>query len=186
MRASDRFDISAVLDFWFEDLSSDAWFAKDDAVDAAVAARLRHMHERAAAGEFDGWAETADGALALVLLLDQVPRNLYRNDPQAFATDGKALAVARDAVDRGLDRDLDEKQRSFLYMPFQHCEDLAVQEESLSLFSERIGDEKARRFARRHHEIIARFGRFPHRNAVLGRKTTPEEAAFLEEPESSF
>jgi len=181
----------AVLEFWFGPrpfAPRAVWFEKDAGFDRACAG-FTDDQARAAAGAYDDWAETAEGALALVLLLDQFPRNLFRGTPRAYASDAKAREIARRALAAGFDRQLPVVQRVFLYMPFQHSEDLADQEESRRLFAvatdhpqhaENLG------YAERHYEIIARFGRFPHRNAVLGRATTPEEAAFLKEPNSSF
>ena len=130
--------------------------------------------------------EDVDGCIALCVLLDQVPRNMFRNDPRAFATDGKARAVSDHAVANGFDLECTTDERIFLYLPFEHHEDMASQDRSVALFTERVGDGTTVRYARRHREIIQRFGRFPHRNAILGRASTPEEEAFLTEPDSSF
>ena len=182
----------AILDYWFG--APDApdygqfrafWFEKSPEVDAEMAARFAEASAEAAAGGLDGWAATPRGALALVVLLDQVPRNIFRDTPAAFATDARALDVAKTAIRDGLDTALNPVERLFLYMPFQHAEDLVEQERSLALY-DRLGLDSATEYAARHHEIIARFGRFPHRNAILGRDTTPEEAEFLTEPNSSF
>lgn len=175
----------AVLDFWFSPTSRGNWFERSDAFDAAVAERLGPLHDKAAAGALDGWAESPSGLLALVILLDQVPRNIHRGTPQAFASDAKALALARLAVDRGLDAEFDEDGRLFLYLPLEHSESLADQERSVALFRA-LGHAEYLDYAIRHRDVIARFGRFPHRNAVLGRDSTAEELAFLEEPGSSF
>jgi uncharacterized protein (DUF924 family) len=177
-----------VLDFWFGPAPGqkrDVWFKRDPVFDSLIRARFLELHGRAAAGMCDAMAADAKGSLALIVVLDQFSRNLYRDSPQAFACDGRALALARQALDRGFDRGLPDVERVFFYLPFEHCEDLAVQAESVALFAT-IPDERTQRFARRHQEIIERFGRFPHRNAVLGRDTTPEEHAFLQEPDSSF
>jgi len=185
-----------VLAFWFGRPGDETygqarkvWFVKDEAFDAACRARFLATHEAAALGALDGWAADAAGALALVLALNQFPRNIFRDHPRAFATDRAALAVAERAIARGLDKDLPPFQRTFLYMPFQHAEDLAIQRRSVALFATMADTEsggKSLDYARRHLEIVERFGRFPHRNAVLGRATTPEETAFLKEPGSSF
>jgi uncharacterized protein (DUF924 family) len=182
----------SVLDFWFGAPGSpehgtfrDIWFEKSDAFDAEVRARFAALYDQAKAGELDGWAADPKGALALILLLDQVPRNIHRGSPAAFATDARALDVAKQALRDGHDTALAPVERLFLYMPFQHSEEVVDQERSLALY-ERLGIEGAQKSAHRHHEIVARFGRFPHRNAVLGRETTEEEAAFLLEPDSSF
>jgi uncharacterized protein (DUF924 family) len=138
------------------------------------------------AGELDAWAAGARGALALVILLDQVPRNLSRGDPRAFAGDAKALAVTKDALGRGLDRELSQAERMFLHLPLEHCEDLRDQELCVELMGRLDENPKWRDYALRHRDIIKRFGRFPHRNAALGRESTAEEEAFLQEPGSSF
>ncbi|MDB5457559.1 MAG: hypothetical protein JWP92_3144 [Caulobacter sp.] len=172
-----------VLQVWTA-AGPDAWFGKDDAFDARLRQRFEAAHHAAARGEHDAWAETPDGALALLLLLDQIPRNLYRGSGHAFATDGKARAVARAAVAAGFDRLVAPDLRLFVYLPFEHSESLADQDQGVSLF-ERLqidtGDAESLKWALGHREIIARFGRFPHRNAALGRTTTPAEQAFLDE-----
>ncbi len=178
-------DDRGVLDFWFDAETKPHWFKQSDAFDQAVAERLGPLCAQARAGEIDGWAVQPDGLLALVILLDQVPRNLFRGTPEAFATDGKALALARLAVDQRMDRDLGVDQRAFLYLPFEHAEDLADQERAVALFRE-LGNETYLDFAIRHRDVIARFGRFPHRNAILGRESSAAERQFLETPGSSF
>ncbi|MCB1883928.1 MAG: DUF924 domain-containing protein [Geminicoccaceae bacterium] len=178
-------DAKDVLDFWLGDDVKAKWFEKDAALDGAIGARFGGAVEAAGRGDLDAWAETAEGALALLILLDQFPRNLFRNQPRAFAFDAKARAVARRAVARGLDRALPPDVRHFVYLPFEHSEDLADQDWSLALF-EALGDAAYLDFAHRHRVIVARFGRFPHRNRALGRASTAEEAAFLEEPGSGF
>lgn len=167
-----------VLDFWRE-AGPARWFRKDDAFDEAFRRRFLGQHEAAARGELDGWAGDAQGALALILLLDQFPRNAFRGTPRMFATDAKARAVARAAVETGFDQAVEPLLRGFLYLPFMHSEELADHELSVAL-NRPLGGE-SQRFAEHHRGIIARFGRFPHRNAVLGRSTTPEEQAFLDE-----
>ena len=174
-----------VLRFWFggEDEPREAWFRKDEEFDREIRDRFEGLYEDAASGALDGWRESAEGALALVIALDQFPRNMFRGDPRSYATDEKARETARYAVDRAFDRELPPVRRTFLYMPFMHSEDLEDQRRSVALFE---GTGEAERYAVRHKEIVERFGRFPHRNAVLGRTTTPEEAEFLKEPGSSF
>lgn len=174
-----------VLDFWFDPANQPHWFKKSVAFDKAVRERLGGAHEAAAAGRLDDWRATPEGALALVVLLDQVPRNIHRGTPRAFATDPAALAVAKAAIDKGFDRDLGRDQKLLLYLPLEHSEALADQERSVVLFSA-MGSAKHTDYAVRHRDIIARFGRFPHRNAILGRASTDEELRFLEEPGSSF
>jgi len=177
---------ATVLDFWFgPGMGMQQWFEVDPAFDARVRETLGPLGARAAAGELDGWTDRAEGALALVLLLDQFPRNAHRGTPAAWAQDARARAAARRALHAGHDLAFDRPQRLFLYLPFEHSEELADQFLSEALFGT-FGDEDLRFYARRHREIVERFGRFPHRNQVLGRTTTAEEARFLEEPHSSF
>ncbi|NWG46178.1 MAG: DUF924 domain-containing protein [Alphaproteobacteria bacterium] len=175
----------ALLAFWFEELDESQWWVQDGALDAEIARRFGAAHDAAATGALDGWAEDPRGALALVLLLDQFPRNLFRDSPRAFATDGMAVAVARGAIEAGRDRALSPRERGMLYMPLMHAEDRALQAECVRLF-EGLGREDQLGFARRHKIVIDRFGRFPHRNPVLGRATTAEEAAFLAEHPAGF
>ena len=174
-----------VLDFWFDPENQPFWFKKSVTFDESVRDRLGEAHEAAAAGRLEAWRETPEGALALVILLDQVPRNIHRDTPRAFATDPAALAVARAAVEAGFDGDLERDQKLFLYLPFEHSEDLADQERSIALFSA-MGSARHTDYAVRHRDIIARFGRFPHRNTILNRPSTPQEAEFLTKPGSSF
>ncbi len=168
-----------VIGFWCDALGPDAWFQRADATDRLVRERLARAHDLAAAGTLDAWAETPQGALALVILFDQVPRNLFRDDARAYATDARARAVARRAIARGDDAAHDDMRRLLLLLPFEHSEALADQEWSVALFEARVDNPVWRDYAWRHHAQIARFGRFPHRNAVLGRDSTPEEQAFL-------
>jgi len=179
-------EIARVLGFWFGDLQPEDYWTRNDALDKRIRDEFGALFERAAAGELDGWQETPDGVLALVIVLDQFPRNMFRDDPRTWATDQKALAIAERAIERGLDLKLPNDRCMFLYMPFEHSEDLMVQERSVEIFKRLELDENTYGFVVRHHEIIERFGRFPHRNAVLGRESTPEEIAFLKEPNSSF
>jgi len=185
-----------VLDFWFgrEDEPGygefrEAWFRKDDGFDREVRERFGSLYERAAAGELDGWRDDARSCLALVICLDQFPRNMFRGDGRTHATDAKAVDTARYAVERALDRELPPFQRMFVYMPFMHSENLEDQRRSVELFgrlAEKPGAPDVTSYAVGHMELVERFGRFPHRNVILGRETTPEEAEFLEKPGSSF
>lgn len=167
----------AVVRFW-RDAGPERWFAKSDAFDNQCRG-LEAAHHAAARGEFAAWEASAEGALALALLLDQIPRNIFRGSAHAFATDGLARAVVSRAVAAGHDTATPMPLRIFFYMPFEHAEDLAAQERGVALM-EAAGDDEYAKYARLHRDIIARFGRFPHRNAALGRTTTAEEQAFLD------
>lgn len=178
-------DIAAVLAFWFEELRPEQWFKKDPELDETVRARFLPLYERLAAGLPPHWRATPEGCLAAVIVLDQFPRNLFRDDPRAYATDAAALATAEHAIERGFDQALNPARKQFLYTPLQHSEDADVQARSVRLLAT-IDEPEALEYAKRHKAIIDRFGRFPHRNAILGRASTAEERAFLEEPDSSF
>jgi uncharacterized protein (DUF924 family) len=179
-------DAKAVLNFWFNDTTPSQWFTKDPAFDALLRQRFLELTNRATAGELDPWSETPQNALALLLLLDQFPRQLWRNNAKAFAGDPQALALSLQALDRGwVEAEPAQARRQFWLMPLMHSEELAVQEASLPLFSQFV-DERTADFARRHRDVIARFGRFPHRNAALGRQSSAAELAFLQTPGSGF
>jgi uncharacterized protein (DUF924 family) len=174
---------SDIVDFW-RAAGPKRWFSKDARFDAAIRLKFEATHHAAARGEYDGWIETAEGALALLILLDQFPRNHYRASPHAYATDPLARKAAREAIRLGHDQAVEPAMRTFFYLPFEHSEDLADQDRSVALCeaeARRTGDENDLKWARNHRDIIARFGRFPHRNRALGRETTPEEQAFLDE-----
>jgi uncharacterized protein (DUF924 family) len=186
-----------VLAFWFGDPGSanhgrplEKWFRKDAEFDRQIGERYGALIEDALAGELQGWAREPASALAQIIVLDQFTRNAFRDSPRAFAGDARALAAARALVASGGDETLLPVQRSFAYLPFEHAEDLGAQNEGVQLHARlatvapEMGD--ALEWARRHQTIIARFGRFPHRNAVLGRASTPEELTFLEQPGSRF
>lgn len=185
-----------VLTFWFGTEGDPGygefrseWFQKDDAFDREVTDRFGDLYEQAAAGELDHWREEAEGCLALVIALDQFPRNMFRGDAKTHATDGKALDAAKYAIERALDRELPALQRMFLYMPFMHAESVEDQQRSVELFeglANEPGGPDVVEYAVGHRDIVERFGRFPHRNALLGRETTPEEAEFLTQPGSSY
>ena len=184
MRSREK-GIRQVLDFWCAEGREEQWFVRSDRFDAEVAEALGPWHRSAREGRLESWRTSAEGTLALVLLLDQVPRHLHRGSAEAFACDAQARELTRAAIKASLDRELTSAQRFFLYLPLEHSEDLADQEKSVALFSA-LGDVEGIRYAILHRDIIARFGRFPHRNTALGRKTTPEEAEFLKQPNSSF
>jgi uncharacterized protein (DUF924 family) len=185
-------DYRAVLDFWFGSdpgASRREWFRKDEAFDTRIRETFGALHGQAAAGGLVEWEREPEPALALVVVLDQFSRNLYRNDARAFAQDGRALRLATQMVERGWDRGLLPVHRQFVYLPFEHAEDMAAQERSMALFGalEEYPETKGLvEWAGKHLEIVRRFGRFPHRNAALGRASTPEELAFLREAGSGF
>ena len=174
-------DHQHLLEFWFDPATRAKWFDPDPEFDAELRARFEKHHRKAVSGELDDWANTPRGCLALVILLDQVPRNIYRDDARAYASDAQALTLARRAIEQGLDRSLSQVERLFLYMPFEHSEDLADQERSVGLMATLDENPGWLDYARKHRDVIARFGRFPHRNAVLGRASRPEEERFLAE-----
>jgi uncharacterized protein (DUF924 family) len=193
-----------VLRFWFGELSADGladeahakrWWLHDPAFDAQVRERFAALYAAVTVGEHESWLESARGALAYVIVLDQFSRNLFRESPQAFAQDARARGAALSAIDRGFDRHLALDERGFLYMPLMHSEELAQQDRCVALFTafrdELEGDARERvagslDFAERHRAIVQRFGRFPHRNHALGRSSTEEELQFLKQPGSSF
>ena len=185
-----------VLDFWFGAPASaefgkrrEVWFKKSEVFDQGVRKRFLPLYELAADGRLAAWDHAPRTLLALTIVCDQFPRNMFRDDPRAYATDGAALAAAQRIVERGWDLQLQPLERQFVYLPFEHAEDAAMQERALALF-ERLAEEAALAnlpvWARKHRDVIARFGRFPHRNAILGRESTPEEIEFLQQPGSSF
>ncbi|GAB4516965.1 MAG: DUF924 family protein [Amphiplicatus sp.] len=167
-----------VVGFWRE-AGPKAWFKKDAAFDEQIRRRFEALHHAAARGERAAWEESPEGALALILLLDQFPRNMYRGSAHAFATDGLARRIAGAAIRRGFDQQAAESLRVFFYMPYEHSEDPADQARAVELI-EALGDEEYAKYAHLHADVIARFGRFPHRNVCLGRSATPAELAFLE------
>jgi uncharacterized protein (DUF924 family) len=186
-----------ILDFWFG-RPGDAgygqprgeWFRKDAGFDAEIRSRFLPAVEAALAGELTAWADDRQGILALLILLDQFPRNLFRGEARAFAGDQQARRLAETTLAKGWDQNLSAVEKLFVYLPFEHSESLADQERSVALFSALAaghpGCEGFLDYAHRHHEVIARFGRFPHRNAALGRPSTPEETSYLAQPGSGF
>jgi uncharacterized protein (DUF924 family) len=170
--------IEEVLRFWFEETPAQAWFVRDDAIDAEIRKRFGALHASLIEKVPATVTATPLGALATVIVLDQFSRNLFRNSPRAYGADPTALAIAQDAIAAGFDRELDTGQRMFLYMPFQHGEDRAIQARSVELFTQ-LGDATGLKYAREHRDVIERFGRFPHRNRILGRESTPAESEFL-------
>jgi uncharacterized protein (DUF924 family) len=183
--ASSPAEAQAVLDFWFVESGPEKWYVKDEAFDGEIRERFGPVYRRAYDGELGDWIESPEGCLALVIVLDQFPRNMFRDDPRAFGTDAHARILLQYALDKGFDKALDSRQRQFLYMPLQHSENWRDQEMSVKL-NATLGNDGVLKFARAHKDIIDRFGRFPHRNAVLGRGSTAEETEFLAQPGSSF
>ncbi len=196
MTGAERSEAAAVIDFWFGPPNAAdrfkqraVWFKVDPEFDDALRRRFQPLQKRAASERCGDWAAEAEPCLALVLLLDQLPRNLYRGSAEAFASDALAREAAQAALSRGFDRSLPGSWRQFFYLPFEHSENLTDQERSVALFAALARDpnfSNSLDYAKRHHEIIARFGRFPHRNRTLGRPATAAEEAFLAEPNSSF
>ncbi|MBS7807152.1 DUF924 family protein [Variovorax sp. PCZ-1] len=176
---------TSVLHFWFSELTEKQHFAKDATLDALIAQRFGATLEAAARCELFGWRASPSGRLAEIIVLDQFSRNVWRDTPRAFAQDALALALAQELVASGGDAQLTTRERHFAYMPYMHSESLAVHQEALRLFAQ-PGLEDALRYEQRHQAIIQRFGRYPHRNAILGRESTAEELAFLQEPGSGF
>jgi uncharacterized protein (DUF924 family) len=176
---------AAVLKFWFEDHGPDDWFAAKPEFDAEIAADFADTHAALARGEGWDWRSTPSGRLAEIIVLDQFSRQLYRNDPRAFATDGMALVLAEEAVGGGHHNFLPPERRVFMLMPFMHAESVVVQAESLRLFTA-LGREENLKFAQAHADVIRRFGRFPRRNAALGRTSTPEELDYMQSGKGMF
>ncbi len=199
-------DAERVLEFWLGDapVATEAtqfkrwverWFTRDEALDAAIDAGFAALADDARRGALDGWLDSPRGRVALLVLLDQFPRNLHRGSAEAFAADAKALTLARDTVAQGMDRALSAVERMFVYLPFEHAEDLEPQSQAVALFDALRADAPPglagsfanfHDYALRHRDVIARFGRFPHRNAVLGRESTAAERDYLAQPGSGF
>jgi len=203
VREVDEARIEAVLRFWFGEMGGPErigdrirfWFQGGEPVDRAVQAEFGHDVERAAAGELDHWRETPRGFLALVILLDQFSRNIYRDTPGAFANDARARELCLEGLQRGVDRTLGPFERAFFYLPLEHAEDVDLQNRSVQCFQrllDEVGPDQKETFrsflnyAIQHRDVVKRFGRFPHRNEILGRASTAEEIEFLKEPGSSF
>lgn len=170
--------VEQVLRFWFEELTAQDWFRGGERVDLMCRDRFGALYDALKSNPPDPESADARTLLAAVIVFDQFPRNMYRGTPQAYSTDALALSLAQAAVASGKDRLLSATERSFLYLPFMHSEQRAMQAESLRLFTE-LGSEESLKYARHHHGVVERFGRFPHRNAILGRQSTPEELEFL-------
>jgi uncharacterized protein (DUF924 family) len=177
--------VEDVLKFWFEQTEPDQWFEKDPAFDGSIRKRFLDLHESLVSHGSNGLLPDAQTALAAVIVLDQMSRNMFRDTPRAFAADPQALWVAEAAIVRGFDAGLTKDQRMFLYLPFQHSEDRQSQARSVALTAS-LGDPELQKWAEAHRAIVDRFGRFPHRNRVLGRISTPDETEFLKQPDSFF
>lgn len=176
-----------ILTFWFEETQPQQWFQVNPEFDALIRTRFSDDVEKAASGIYDDWNNSADGCLALCLLLDQFPRNMFRGTPEAFATDKKALVVAKYALAKGFDQVLTPQKRRFLYLPFEHSENLNDQRQCVELFEKMKKDDPlGHEYALKHFEVIEKFGRYPHRNEILGRMNTPEEDIYLAQNDSGF
>ena len=178
-------DDVAVHNFWFKDIGPDKWWTKDRDLDELIKQRFQGIHHRATHCELYPWRDTPGGRLAEIIVLDQFSRNIYRGRPESFANDAQALALAQAAVDLGTDKKLNASEKGFLYMPFMHSESLLIHDIAMQLFAQK-GLENYYRFERQHKVIIERFGRYPHRNAILGRESTPAEIEYLQQPGSGF
>lgn len=174
-----------ILDFWFSPETQPNWFAKSDQFDQSLKEKFGDILEQASRAELWSWRKNADGRLAEIIVLDQFSRNIFRDTPRAFAQDSLALALAQEAISQDLDKQLSPEQRSFLYMPFMHSESKLIHEFALKLF-QRLGNPENLKYEIKHKIIIDRFGRYPHRNQILGRESTEEELSFLTQPDSSF
>jgi len=176
---------ASIISFWFNEIDSSKWWKKDQEFDSLIASRFGDVHEQASHCEFYDWRSSALGRLAEVIVLDQFSRNMYRDSPLSFAQDSLALALAQEAIRAGADQELTPVERSFLYMPFMHSESQAIHEQAVELYKNN-GIESNYEFELKHKVIIDRFGRYPHRNEILGRKSSVEEIEFLKTPGSSF
>ena len=174
-----------VLDFWFAEIETSMWWRKDHDFDLSIQSRFGSLHQQAAQAELFSWRNTARGSLAEVLILDQFSRNIYRNKPRAFGCDALALALSQTAIDKNFDMELTQVERHFLYLPFMHSESALIHKEAVRLYTE-LGNAVNLDFELKHKVIIDRFGRYPHRNKVLGRESTTDEIEFLQQPGSSF
>jgi uncharacterized protein (DUF924 family) len=175
----------AVIDFWFDEIDQGLWWKKDDGFDHTIQSRFGVIHQKATQNELSAWRSTAQGSLAEVIVLDQFSRNIYRDLPASFAADSQAVALAQTAVSKGFDKELEPQQRLFLYMPFMHSESKHIHQDAVFLF-ESLGLPNNLEFEIKHKAIIDKFGRYPHRNAILQRESTKEEREFLQQPGSSF
>jgi len=174
-----------ILDFWFSELESKQWWIKDENLDREIESRFGALHKAAIAGELSDWRTEPAGRLAEIIILDQFSRNIYRDRPESFAYDNMALVLAQEAIRVGADQIFEAPEQAFFYMPFMHSESSVIHEVALKLFDQ-PGVEFNLEFEEKHKAIIDRFGRYPHRNKILGRESTPDEIKFLTQPDSSF
>ncbi len=174
-----------ILEFWFEEIDKSQWWVKDEEFDENMRQRFLEIHKKAVNCELYAWRKTSEGALAEIIVLDQFSRNMFRDKPESFTYDSLALALSQSTIARGFDSELSPEKRGFLYMPFMHSESLVIHSVAETLFT-RLGNSSSIDFENRHRAIIEQFGRYPHRNTILGRVSTPEEEAFLCQPGSSF
>lgn len=174
-----------VLSFWFEELTPEDWFKKNDALDQTISDRFAATHLALARQVPEAWRSTADAVLALIIVFDQFPRNIYRDTPLAFATDCLALSEAKRAIAEGLDQQVEQERRLFFYLPLEHSEEIQDQHHCVELVAQ-LENEELLRYAHAHKDVIDQFGRFPHRNRILARDNTPEEDAYLAKPGSGF
>ena len=181
----DKYQFLEVIDFWFDERVKPLWFKKKESFDREIQTRFEPMHLAAKQGKLDDWLNIPHSALALIILLDQFPRNMYRHTPQAFATDDRAVEITKQAIALNHGQSLTQEQEVFLYMPLMHSESKSDQALCVERFT-KLGKDDNLKFARKHQEIIARFDRFPHRNEILGRESTEAEREFLSTPGSSF
>lgn len=174
-----------IIEFWFSEIKAESWFKKDAVFDQLLSSRFGALIQSASQAELYTWRDSAEGRLAEVIVLDQFSRNVFRDTPKAFGSDPLALALAQEAVASGVDQQLEPEKRTFLYMPYMHSESLVIHDQAVDLFT-KSGNERTLDFEMRHREIIEKFGRYPHRNKILGRASTVAEIEFLTQPGSSF
>ncbi len=174
-----------IIQFWFKEIHEAQWWKKDAEFDALIAQRFAVLHEQASKCELYNWRTTAEGRLAEIIILDQFSRNMFRGTPASFSNDSLALALSQEAIRLGIDKQVSEKKRGFFYLPYMHSESAAIHDIAVNLYTD-LGQKNSLEFELKHKAIIDRFGRYPHRNIILGRTSTKEEIAFLSEKESSF
>jgi uncharacterized protein (DUF924 family) len=178
-------DYKAVIEFWFETIKPAQWWKKDAEFDRVITEQFGHWHTAAGLAELVHWRQHPEGRLAEIIVLDQFSRNIYRDQPKSFAFDGMALVLSQQAIDNDDDKKLDQQKRLFMYMPYMHSESKVIHQQAVVLF-QRLGLEGNLEFELKHKAIIDRFGRYPHRNTILGRQSTEQEIEFLQQPDSSF